>query len=78
MIALYEGEKQKADKLSERLKESEDKVAALSAQIVELSRQIDNMQLSQAFMASGDSSQARARIEKLIREIDKCIKQLEK
>ena len=78
LIALYEAEKQRADKLSERISEMTADSMVLREQIVELNRQIDNMKLSQAFMAGGDNRVAKERIEKLISEIDKCIRQLEK
>ncbi|MBQ7269174.1 MAG: hypothetical protein IJS62_04880 [Bacteroidales bacterium] len=78
LIALYEAEKKRADTLEGELSEERQAVRILREQIVELNRQIDNMKLSQAFMAGGDNRLAKERLEKLIGEIDKCIRQLEK
>lgn len=77
LIALYESERSRADDLSLRLSDANEDIRTLREQIVELNRQIDNMSLSQAFMAGGDNTMARERIDRLIKDIDKCIRQLE-
>lgn len=77
LISLYEGEKQRADLLAEKLAQSEDAVKSCKVQITELNQQIDNLKLSSAFTGSGDNSVAKERVDKLIREIDRCIKLLE-
>jgi len=53
-------------------------VRSYQAQITELNGQIDNLKLSFAFSGAGDTVLAKERIDKLVREIDKCIKLLEK
>lgn len=78
LISLYEMEKKRADSLAEELAGEAETTRVLREQIVELNRQIDNMKLSEAFKAGGDNRMARERIDKLIGEIDKCIRQLEK
>ncbi len=78
LIALYEAERKRADALDGSLAEERQANQILREQIVELNRQIDNMKLSQAFMTGGDHRVAKERVEKLIGEIDKCIRQLEK
>lgn len=78
LIALYEGEKQRADALAERLGQCEEKVRSYQAQITELNGQIDDLKLSFAFSGGGDPALGKERLAKLIREIDKCIKLLEK
>ena len=78
LIALYEAEKKRADSLAEVLAGETETTRVLREQIVELNRQIDNMKLSEAFKAGGDNRMAKERIDKLIGEIDKCIRQLEK
>ena len=78
LSALYEAEKKRADALDGQLSEERQASRVLREQIVELNRQIDNMKLSEAFRAGGDNRMARERIDKLIGEIDKCIRQLEK
>ena len=47
-------------------------------QIIELEREIDNLKLKGAFMAGGtENAQARKRIDKLMKEIDRCITLME-
>ena len=77
LMALYEAEKQRADALSLRLEQSEEENSKYKEQIAELNQQIETVRLASAFTASGDNSEAKARIDKLIREIDRCIKLLE-
>ena len=45
--------------------------------MADLNQQIDNLELMRAFQAAGDPEEAKERIARLIREIDKCIKLLE-
>lgn len=79
LIALYETEKGKNEELSQRLSESEAACESYKKQISELERKVDNLNLTEAFLAPADSSSgAKEKIEKLIREIDKCISMLEK
>lgn len=80
LISLYETEKGKSQSLAARLAESEAACESYRKQITELERQVDNLKLTDAFMAPGNNSSdaAREKIEKLIKEIDKCISLLEK
>ena len=78
LIALYEGEKQRADSLESRLRESEEAVASYREQITQLNHQIDNLRLTGALVSGADTSESKARLARLIAEIDKCIKLLEK
>jgi len=77
LVAQYEAERQRADSLAERLASSEEKCLRYKEQITDLNQQIDNLELMRAFQAAGDPAEAKDRISKLIREIDKCIKLLE-
>lgn len=79
IIALYEEQKQRADALASQLSQKEESLKACKEQIAELNQQIDSLKLSSVFTSSsqGDNSVAKERIEKLIREIDKCISLLE-
>ena len=77
IVALYEGEKQRADSLAERLGKSEGELNSCRKQIIELEREIDNLRLLMAFGAGNDNSLAKERISVLIKEIDKCIALLE-
>lgn len=79
IISLYEEEKQRADSLAARLAQKDESLDACKEQIAELNKQIDSLKLFSVFTSSseGDNSVAKERIEKLIREIDKCISLLE-
>ena len=77
LVALYEAERQRADLLAGKLSESEEKCLQYKEQIADLNQQIDNLELMRAFQAAGDPEEAKERIARLIREIDKCIKLLE-
>lgn len=78
LIALYEAQKQRADKLEKELQSSRQELETRKKQITELNRQIDNLKLTGAFMSTGGSPVAKERITKLIGEIDKCINILQK
>lgn len=77
LISLYEAEKQRADALQSKLSKKEEEVLMYREQITDLNQQIDNLHLMSAFMVDTDRTQAKDRINKMIREIDKCIKLLE-
>lgn len=79
IIALYETEKQRADMLSAQLQSAQASNEAYKKHITELERQIDDLKLAEAFLATGDShTEAKERITKLIKEIDRCISLMEK
>lgn len=78
LIALYETQKQRSAELSQALQESRQALDSCKKQITELNRQIDNLRLTSAFTGSGNSQEAKERINKLVKEIDKCIKLLQK
>lgn len=78
LIALYEGEKERADALEANLSASHREIETYRKQITELNRKIDNIKLSGAFVSEGGNSAAKERLDKLIREIDRCIRLLEK
>ncbi|MBO6169590.1 MAG: hypothetical protein J6O51_06420 [Bacteroidales bacterium] len=78
LISLYETEKQRADALQAELEQSRADIASCREKIVELDSQIDNLKLQYAFSGAGDPALAKERITKLIKEIDRCIKLLEK
>lgn len=79
LIALYEGERQKRLNLMSELEKSKAENESYRKQITDLERQVDNLRLTEAFTSSsGNDSGAKDKIEKLIREIDKCISLLGK
>lgn len=77
LISLYEAEKAERVKLQSLLAESRAENETCRKQIGDLEQQVNNLQLSEAFGATGDKVAAKERIEKLIKEIDKCISLLE-
>ena len=74
LIALYEFEKAERIRLCLELEKAQKQNEACKEQIIELEREIDNLKLAEAFKASGtDNAEAKKKIDKLIKEIDKCI-----
>lgn len=79
LIALYEGAREESSSLRARVEELESANETYRKQIAELERQVDNLKLAEAFLApAGGASDARQKVEKLIKEIDKCISLLER
>ena len=77
LIAAYEKEKAERQRLQSELEESLQKNEAYRKQITELERQIDNQKLAGAFMTGGDNAESKKKIDRLIKEIDKCISLME-
>ncbi|MBR3013121.1 MAG: hypothetical protein IKH60_07410 [Bacteroidales bacterium] len=79
VIALYEGEREANAGLRAKLAASESSNDTYRKQIAELERQVENLKLAEAFLTpTGSSDSAKERIDKLIKEINKCISLLEK
>ena len=79
LIALYEAERARADALAAELERERAAGEACRKQTDDLKAQVSSLELKGAFMTGGDSSSAaREKIDRLIREIDKCISLLEK
>ena len=76
LISLYEREKQRGDELASQLEASRAEIADKKQQITELKSQIDHYKLAGAFTSSEDLQASKERLNKLIRDIDKCIKLL--
>lgn len=79
LIAAYEKERMERIRLQAELEESRTQNETCKKQIIELERQIDNLKLTEAFKAStsGNSLEARKKIDGLIKQIDKCISLME-
>ena len=71
LIAAYESEAAQCKRLRSELEKSESQNNAYRQQIIELERQIDNQKLAGAFL-SGNNADSKKKIDKLIKEIDKC------
>ena len=76
LIAAYEGQKAECARLSAELEQYKKQNEAYAQQIIELERQIDNQKLAGAFLC-GDNTESKKKIDRLIREIDKCITLME-
>ena len=78
LIAAYESERAQRRSLETELEKSRLQNAEYRKQITELERTIDNLKLADAFKAgNADNTEARKKIDKLIKEIDKCITLME-
>ena len=78
LISAYETEKQERKRLESELNKATKQNEAYKEQITELERTIDNLKLADAFKSGNtDNTEARKKIDKLIREIDKCISLME-
>ena len=78
LIAEYEKEKTERIKLQEELSQSKAKNETYRKQIFELERQIDNLKLTEAFKGRAiNGTEAKKKVESLLKEIDRCIKLIE-
>ena len=77
LISLYEAEKTERIKLQSLLEQCKAENEACRKQIGDLEQQVNNLQLSEAFGAGGDKAAAKVSIDKIVKEIDKCISLLE-
>ena len=76
LIAAYESEKAECERLRQELDKSTALNMTYEQQIIELNRQIDNQKLAGAFL-NGDNVESKKKIDRLIKEIDKCISLME-
>lgn len=77
LISAYEKADSDRIRISAELRECKALNETYRQQIVELERQIDNLKLRSAFTASSGDEDAKAKIDKMIKEIDKCISLME-
>ena len=78
LIAAYESEKSERERLAKELEAASVQNETYKKQIIELERQLDNLKLTEAFKASsGNSPEAKKKINNLIKEIDRCISLME-
>ena len=78
LISVYETEKQERKRLESELDKATTQNKAYKEQITELERTIDNLKLADAFKSGNvDNTEARKKIDRLIKEIDKCITLME-
>jgi len=77
LIAAYEKEKAERIRLSDELEQARRQNETYKEQIIELKRQIDNQKLAGAFLSKGDNAESKKKIDRLIKEIDRCISLME-
>ena len=78
LIALYENEKSRRETLEKELAQSIADNESCLRRIEDLEHQVDNLRLTEAFMApAGSDSGSKEKIDRLIKEIDKCISLME-
>ena len=78
LISAYETERQERKRLESELEKSTMQNKTYKEQIIELERTIDNLKLADAFKSgNADNTEARKKIDRLIKEIDKCITLME-
>ena len=77
LVAAYEKEKAERIRLSNELEHARKENDTYREQIIELKRQIDNQKLAGAFLNNGNNADSKKKIDRLIKEIDKCISLME-
>ncbi len=78
LIALYESEKAENESLRIAIAACRAENETCRKQITGLEQEMDRLRLTGAFTAKGDGAEAaREKIDKMIREIDRCISLLE-
>lgn len=79
LIAAYEAVKVENTSLKLELQKCKEENEAYRKQNTELEKDIDNLKLAQAFLGtSASKSEAKERIAKMVKSIDKCISLMEK
>lgn len=79
IIQLYEAKKQENQILHQQNEELNQKISKLELKKNELIERSNNTNLAQAFVeASGSSHDAKIKVNRIVREIDKCIALLNK
>ena len=73
---MFDEVRQKITRLMAALEQSTAQNQVYQQQIIELERQIDNQKLAGAFL-NGDNTESKKKIDRLIKEIDKCITLIE-
>lgn len=78
LISAFEMERDERMRLESELEKTTAQNSAYKEQITELERTIDNLKLADAFKSgNADNTEARKKIDKLIKEIDRCITLME-
>lgn len=74
LVGLYEKQKEEAGQLRSRNGELEDQLRSAKAEMEELEEKHDKLKISKALIASSeDVHDAKLKVNRMVREIDKCI-----
>jgi len=78
LIAEYESAKVESNALKAEISRCTEQIEDYRKQISELEKKIDNLKLGGAFIGNAvNGNEAKAKIDKMIKEIDRCISLLE-
>ncbi|HCY73917.1 MAG TPA: hypothetical protein DHU75_07575 [Rikenellaceae bacterium] len=78
LISLYEKEQLDVKNLNERVKSLEDEIDAKTHRINELTKKLNNLEVAKVIsLEDTTTAEAKAELEKMIRQVDQCIKLLE-
>ena len=78
LMAAYEKEKAERTSAQRELEQVKAQNETYRKQILELERQIDNLKLTEAFKGRAiNSTEAKRKVDSLLKEIDRCIKLIE-
>ncbi len=78
VILLYNKEKEKNDKLSEEVKVLNDELNIYKDKYQQIDKKYENLKLAKAINNDAGDSEAKLKLNKIIREIDNCIALLNK
>lgn len=74
MILLYKEKKQEVDSLYEMLDEQEAKMKQMEKQLAQMQRDYDSLKMARMLeVTDGDLEKAKAKVAKIIRDINKCL-----
>lgn len=78
LISAYEGQKNRAENLEAEVEKYKGRLESANKKILELEDKVDSLSLKSAFSSfAGENEQARAKIDKLIAEIDNALELLQ-
>ena len=77
LVSLYENERKRGDELASSLVVSQSEVVKLKKLNAELTDKLKKLEVANAFAGADTSFEAKNSIDRLVRQIDQCIKMLE-
>ena len=78
VILLYNKEKQQTNELSDEIKNLNEELNIYKEKYQQIDKKYENLKLARAINNDGDDSEAKLKLNKIIREIDNCIALLNK